>query len=235
VEGLVATVRRRSKDPFVACAAVSALAGRDGWGAPEAVSWSLETAGMADAPRHRPLAQAAAWAAFDGVVAGKAMDFGPVQMATAREDAAAIAGPLLMAIGMQGGAARTSLLADLGDVTEDGRAALVRVAAVVAQKTDGLVLEAHEKTLVELRKVETSAQLGEAEREEAESWSLGLDAEDEFERFMRWLICGVSDLPMAGEVADVRAVDVPKRIPVMTMRSLTPYRERIPPGSDDGL
>ena len=234
VKGLVEAVRRRSRDPLVACAAVSALAGRDGWGAAEAVSGALETAGMADAPRYRPLAQAAAWAAFDGVVAGRRMACTPVQMATAREEVAVVAGPLLMATGMQGGAARARLLAELGDLIEDGRAALVRVAAVVAERIDGLALREHEKTLAKLRKSEPAPQLTEAERADAESWSLGLDANDEFEQFMRWLVSKVFDLPMKDEVEDVRALDLPERIPVLTMRSLTPYREQTPSGSDDG-
>lgn len=109
-------------------AAVSALAARDGTGIAELILESLEALGMDGAPRHRPRAQAAAWAVFDRAVAGKAMVLDSTPVGMARDDAGGTAGPLLMAIGMLGGPVRDRLVEELGAACGAKRAELVRVA-----------------------------------------------------------------------------------------------------------
>lgn len=58
-----------------------------------------------------------------------------------------------------------------------------------------------------------------------ETWSRKLDFETGFQRFTAWIAGQVLQLPTAGSVENIRAFDLPDRIIVMTMRSMSPYRE----------
>ena len=71
VERLCEVAEERSPDPFVACAAISALADHDGERIPKVIFAALEGPGLEASPPHRPRAQAAAWAILHRVAVGK--------------------------------------------------------------------------------------------------------------------------------------------------------------------
>ena len=64
-------------DPFVACAALSALAEQDDFRVVPALLSALQGPGLDRSPAHRPRAQAAAWALFDRAVSGQSDMFIP--------------------------------------------------------------------------------------------------------------------------------------------------------------
>jgi hypothetical protein len=72
-------------------------------------------------------------------------------------------------------------------------------------------------------------------RAAAEAWSQALDVGSGFERYIGWIVELAFKLPLNGEVGNIRAYVLPKRIGVMTMRSLTPYSEEDGGGVDDGV
>jgi hypothetical protein len=55
-----------------------------------------------------------------------------------------------------------------------------------------------------------------------------------FERFIAWIVDAAFKLPLNGEVGYIRAFDLPERIGLVTMRSLSPYREEDGGRVDDG-
>lgn len=229
IDELLAFAAGRSADPFVAAAALLALAKKDDARITPALLTSLDAPGLRDSPIHRPAAQAGAWALFDRANNGKVNDLGSA-MAFAVSDGPNVAGPLLMAAGMLTGSGRTTLLALLERNGHQDRAALVRLAAVASRRADGLALDERGQLLCRL--AEDGPALSDDERSLLEGWSLGLDLDDGFEPYAAWIANKAFDLPLAGDVVDVRAFDLPDTIPVMTMRSMSPYREELP--TDDG-
>ena len=110
----------------------------------------------------------------------------------------------------------------------------MRTAAIVADSAEGLSLDDREQVLLRLARGETSDSLSPEDLSAVETWSLGLDVRTGFERFVGWMVEIAFKLPLSGEVGDIRAYDLPERIGVMTMRSLTPYREENGTRVDDG-
>ncbi len=229
IDELLAFAAGRLIDPFVAPAALLALAKKDDARITPALLASLDAPGLRDSPGHRPTAQAGAWALFDRANDGKIDDLGSaIEFAT--NDAPSIAGPLLMAAGMLVGPGRTTLLAQLERNGHQHRATLVRLIAIASGRADGLDLDERERLLSRLN--EDGPALSNDERSLLENWSMGLDLDDGFGPYAAWIAHKAFDLPLADDMVDVRAFDLPDTIPVMTMRSLTPYREELPP--DDG-
>lgn len=74
--------------------------------------------------------------------------------------------------------------------------------------------------------------LSDDERSLLEDWGKGLNLDGGFDPYAAWIANKAFDLPLSDDVVYVRAFDLPDTIPVMTMRSLSPYREELPP--DDG-
>ncbi|MBB2961960.1 hypothetical protein [Methylobacterium sp. R2-1] len=66
-----------------------------------------------------------------------------------------------------------------------------------------------------------------------EKWSQALDVDSGFERFTAWVADAAFGLPLSEEIDGIRAFDLPERIGVMTLRSMSPYREE-EAGLDDG-
>ena len=151
-------------------------------------------------------------------------------MAFAASDGPTVAGPLLMAAGMLTGPGRNALLAQLERNGHQDRAVLVRLIAIASGRADGLDLDERERLLSRL--AGDGPGLSDDERSLLEDWSKGLDLDGGFEPYAAWIANKALDLPLAGGVVDVRAFDLPDTISVMTMRSMSPYREELPP--DDG-
>lgn len=229
IDELLAFAAGRSADPFVAAAALLALAEKDDVRITPALLASLDAPGLRHSPAHRPTAQAGAWALFDRANDGKIEDLGSAR-AFATSDGPTVAGPLLMAAGMLTGSGRTTLLGQLERNGHHDRAALVRLTAVASGRAEGIELDERERLLSRL--AGNGPALSDDERSLLEDWSEGLDLDSGFEPYAAWVASKAFDLPLADDLVDVRAFDLPDTIPVLTMRSMSPYREELPP--DDG-
>lgn len=234
IYALLETAQAGGPDPFVGCAALSALAGRDDPRIAPALLSALASPGLDRSPTHRPLAQAAAWAIFDRAISDRTDVLVPEAVEVAKRAAALIAGPILAAFAVHAGDEREALLKHFKAVGQLDREALMRTAAIVADRVEGLSLDDREKVLLRLACGETPNSLSSEDLSAAETWSLGLDVRSGFERFVGWMVEIAFKLPLRGAVGDIRAYDLPERIGVMTMRSFTPYREEDGVGVDDG-
>ena len=232
-ENLLRVAEEGSPDPFVACSAISALACRDDSRVWRVVVAALESPGLGGASQYRPRAQAAAWAVFDRIAAAKLVEFSAEAMRIACEDRPAIAGPLLMSVGICGGRKRETLLDDLIQADLSKRIELLRVTAVASGTATDLSLKGYESALARMQAGVSERQLSPEERTELEQWSRSLDPEHDVEYFTIWIANSVFKLPVSKEISNLRAFDLPRRIGVITMSSLTLASEEVA-GADDG-
>ena len=230
VGALVDAAREESPDPFVGCFAIRAVATRESDGIAELIAELLDSAGLAETPQVRPKAQAAAQAVYFRVVAEQPIRIDEATTRMATEDRAAIAGPLLMAAGISGGQARAAVLDRLEQNGSSGRVELVRVAAAAACTTAGLRLSPTEVLLARVAEDQGTQGLSEGERGELEEWSLGLDPTKDVEKCTAWIAHGVFGLPISEDAESPWVLEAPGGIPMVTMRSFGPLREREVPG-----
>ncbi len=235
INALLRAGRAGNPDPFVACAALSALAEQDDSRVVPALLSALQGPGLDRSPAHRPRAQAAAWALFDRAVSGQSDMLIPDVARFAEQDVAPVAGPLLLAFGVHPGEAREALLMRLRALRQHDREALVRTAAIVAYSVAELSLDDREQSLWRLARGEGVDSLTPKHRTTVEAWSRALDIDPGFERFIGWMTELAFKLPLNGEIGNIRAYVLPERIGVMTMRSLTPHREEDGGRVDDGV
>lgn len=230
IDALLKAVDSELPDPFVASSALAALARQDDDRIVPMFQVALESRGLNGATSYRPKAQAAAWALFDRVIDKKLSDLGATAARVAAQDDPAVAGPLLIAFGALGSGERDALLARLRNTDSEQRRTLVRVATIAEDKAGDPSLDERERNLQKLVRGEA---LDAGERAMLEGWSAGLNVESGFERYMAWVANAVFKLPLSDELGAIRAYDLPTRIGVMTMRSMSPYREE-DQGADDG-
>lgn len=235
INALLQTAQRDSADPFVACAALSALAKQDDPRIVPAMLSALASPGLDRSPSHRPRAQAAAWALFDRAVSGRSDMLIPEVARVAEQDDGPVAGPVLLAFGVLAGAVRDALLTRLRASRQHDRGTLVRTTAIAADAVAGMSLNDRELVLLRLARGEALASLSPEHRAAAEAWSRAVVVRSRFGRFIGWIAEIAFELPLNGEVGDIRAYILPERIGVMTMRSLTPHREEDGGRVDDGL
>ncbi|MBC3940635.1 HEAT repeat domain-containing protein [Sphingomonas albertensis] len=229
IDALLAAAGAPSKDPLVPCRALAALACVDDPRVDGALTGALSAPAPRQSPAHRPLAQAAAWAIRDRVIDGKMATLGPAAD-FARTQRGTIAGPLLMSAGLLGGTERKSLLDQLERDGDVERRELVVVAAAAAGRTDGLQIGDRERLIGKVVARGSTAGLDPSSLGELETWSRSLDVGGEFSRYAAWVAHDLLELPLSADLGDVRGPDLPSLLPVMTMRSFTPYREE--PGSN---
>ncbi|MHC2842822.1 nSTAND3 domain-containing NTPase [Bradyrhizobium diazoefficiens] len=235
IDALLRAAQADSADPFVACAALSALAARDDPRIVPVLLAALASPGLDRSPSHRPRAQAAAWAFFDRAISGRSDILIPEAAGVAERDVASIAGPLLLVFGIHAGQARERLLTQFRASCQFDRETLVRTAAIAADTVADLSLNDREHVLLRLVRGETLGSLSPEDRAVAEEWSAALDVRSGFGRFIGWIVEMALKLPLNGKVEDIRAYILPERIGVMTMRSLTPHREEDGGRVDDGV
>jgi hypothetical protein len=229
VDALLEAAKAPCRDPLVPCRALAALACADDARVEGVLADALAAPALRQSPAHRPVAQTAAWAILDRVIADKLHTLGRTTE-LARTQPAPIAGPLLLAAGLLEGAERRSLIDLLERDGELDRRDLVVLAAAAAGRTGGLQVGERERLIGELVASGSTADLDASDRGELEAWSLSLDVDGEFSRYAAWLAHDLLDLPLSADVGDIRDPDLPSATPVMTMRSLSRYREE--PGVD---
>jgi HEAT repeat protein len=233
IDALIRAAKIPSTDPFVACAALSALANSDDERVLAVLIDALRSAGLNDSPSFRPRAQAASCAIFGRAMEEKVGSLGALASAVAERDLPTIAGPLLISAGILGGPERKALLERLRNARSDGREALVRAAAIAVDKVEGMTLNDREQILLHLRLGEELEALSIEDRSSIEGWSRGLDTQSGFDRFSAWIAEKEFHLPVSGKLDSIRTLDLPNTIPMLTMRSLSAYGEE-DGGMDDG-
>lgn len=233
VDALINAAQAQEDDPFVACAALAALADLDDERITPTLLTALNSPGLDGTATYRPRAQAAAWAFFDRAIAKKLDALGASVAHVAEHAEPAVAGPLLLGFGALGGDEYHALTERLSGADHKQRLALVRTAAIVVNKADDFTLDMRERNLLRLVHGDSLGALSADEREALETWSRTLDVSPGFERYMAWIAESIFSLPLMHKLGQIRAFDVPDRIGVLTMRSLSPYREE-DSGADEG-
>ncbi|TKB24550.1 hypothetical protein FCL47_17060 [Desulfopila sp. IMCC35006] len=222
---LLQAAQADNPDPFVTYAALTAIAKQDDTRIVPIMLSALSSPGLDQSPSHRPRSQAAAWAIFDRAISGHSDMLTPDATSVAERDEAPIAGPLLIAFGIHPSDARETLLSRLKASHQLDREALVRTAAIVVNNVEGMTLDDREQILLRLISGETVDSLSPGHRTLVESWSEALDVRSGFGRFIAWIVEKFFNLPLDGEIGDIRAYILPERIGVMNLRSLSPFRE----------
>lgn len=225
VDGLLEATNQESSDPVVACEAILALADKNDSRISEAIGSALNSTGLTGAPEYRPLAQAAAWALFDRVVANQLDHLPSDVIQSAVDDPPVTAGPLLMAVGISCGFEKKLLLDQLDSSHLATRAELVRISAIADGTAEGLTLEGCEPLLVKLAEGTRVTELARGERANVEAWSKDLNSNRDVQLFTAWIAKEILDLPLSEEISDPRLLDLPERIGLLTTRSFSSARE----------
>jgi hypothetical protein len=68
-----------------------------------------------------------------------------------------------------------------------------------------------------------------------EAWSQSLKVERDVQGYTSWLVTTAFGLPVKETIENPRRFDLPERIGIFSLRSLTPFREMRGKSPDDGL
>ena len=138
-----------------------------------------------------------------------------------------------MSVAILGGRKRETLLEELRQAGLSKRIEFVRVTAVASATATGLSLKGCEYALARMQSGGPKGQLSPEERAELEQWSRSLNPDHDVEQFTTWIASSIFKLPVSKQVINPRAFDLPMRIGVITIRSMTPASEEVA-GADDG-
>lgn len=209
------------EDPFVACAALSALATQQDERIAACLLAALFSPGLVSAADCRPIAQAAGWAIFDRAVAGLPIAGGMRLVDAVCESSDEIAGPLLMACGLVGGHECNVLLGKLSAPALEDRAELILLILLMT----GYPPTGDSATCqVLLSKHAAGEALDPNEFETLAAWSKSLDTTRGVQRYTAW-IAATFGLPVTEPVEHLRAFWLPERGRHITGRSYSRFRE----------
>lgn len=186
--------------------------------------------------RYRPLSQAGAWGLFDRAVAEKlALDEGQTQalIDAALTMSGSIAAPILCVVGILGGDTRRVLLRELNAAGLQARRELLLVSSAVAGNTEGEIEDPLLTRLAERSENLPPEGSSDAVKDDLSRWSMGLDPSKDVEGTTTWIASAYYKLPVVKPDFDPRKYELPERIGILTMRSLSPDREEYQ-GTDDG-
>jgi hypothetical protein len=236
ISALLATVGdRESRDPFVACETVKAIANQVDARITPALISALVASGIDGQTEYRPLSQAAAWALFFRAQEGK-LELDATQRQVLLDMASTslpqIAGPVLMAVGVLGGKARLDLLRVLEAGGHYDRRELLVVTSVMAGEIPQGVTDSVAKKLA-ARGITSSGDGIASGADGLSAWSAALDPSKDVQGTTAWIASFVYQLPVMNSKFDPRDYKLPERIGLMTLRSLTPDREEFEQ-MDDG-
>lgn len=233
VNALLEAAESPSDDPFVACACLSAISKRHDTRIVSVLLKALASKGLKGARQYRPLAQAAAWALFDRAQVSK-LNAEDVDLTAATSDVRpSIAAPALLATACASARTREAVLRKLRSDNFVYRIELLCAASAVlrnrllegATECDrDLAAFASGSTLHELR------DHGKA----LENWSRSLKNDRDVQGYTSWLVKTQLGLLVTESIENPRKFDLPERIGVFSLRSLTPARERVGREPDDG-
>lgn len=233
---LAAVADANCKDSFVACEALKAVAIQDDARVTEALVASLRVPGIGGSMRYRPLSQAGAWGLFDRALAEK-LELGKMHTQELIDAAltmyGSIAAPVLCVTGILGGDARRMLLRELDVSGLQARRELLLVASAVAGNAAGEIEDPLLTKLAERGENLPPEGSSDAVEDDLSRWSMGFDSSKDVAGTTAWIASAYYKLPVAQPDFDPREYELPKRIGVLTMRSLSPDREEYE-GEDDG-
>jgi hypothetical protein len=213
---------------------VSAIADKDDPRITGVLLNSLGAQGLKGSRQYRPLAQAAAWALFDRAVAEK-LNGEDLDLTFATLDPRpSIAAPALLATACASARNSQTVLAKLEAENLPYRVELLRAAAATLRETLLGAVRDHDRSLASLASGSTLEQLGE-QGKALEAWSRSLETKRDVQGYTSWLVKGAFGLPVNEVIEYPRQFDLPKRIGILTTRSLTPARETGGTSPDDGL
>jgi HEAT repeat protein len=233
LDAMVSAVGAQNKDPFARCAAVSALADKDDPRITPLLVRFLTSRGLRSSPEQRPLAQAAAWALVDRAIWGKLRLAEKDVLRSIEDRNSAIAAPVLIAVASANTRLAEELTSALLTHGFPHRADLLFTAAALFH---GVVLkgaEKHHETIASVYPREGLTPI-DPQFPELSAWSLSLDNDRDVQGYTAWLLSAGLRLPVRNAMSDPRAFDLPKRIGVFSLRSLTPARELDDRPVDDG-
>jgi hypothetical protein len=234
LDAVMAAAVAANADPFVPCACLSAIAKKDDPRITAVLLNSLAVQGLKGSREHRPLAQAGGWALFDRALAGK-LDGEGIDLTFATLDSnPAIAAPALLATSYASARNSQNVLAKLEAENLPYRVELLCAAAATLRETLLEGATERDRSLASLASGKTLQELGEP-GEALKAWSQSLEVERDVQGYTSWLVKTALRLPVKEAIEDPRKFDLPERIGVFTMRSLSPARETGRTSPDDGL
>ncbi|HRF06809.1 hypothetical protein [Accumulibacter sp.] len=233
---LAAAADGNCEDPFVACEALKAVVTQDDTRVSEALFISLQAPGIGGSIRYRPLSQAGAWGLVDRASVNKLeLDIEQTKelIHAALTMPGSIAAPALCAIAILGGETRRIALCELDMGAPKARRELLLVASAVVGNAAG---EIEDPLLVKLaERGENLPPDGSSDvvDHDLSTWSMELDPSTDVAGTTAWLASKHYVLPVAQPDFEPRKYELPNRVEVLTMRSLSPDREEYE-GNDDG-
>jgi hypothetical protein len=227
------------EDPFVTCSIFDALSKQNDGRVDTLLAKSLSLPGLSGSATYNPVSQAAAWALFDRSVNDKLTldeEISEFIYNAILETSELVAGPLLMVVGLSEDEEllRTTAIAlsgysdisyiellylsvsftdsnvdgELAQLSNNSRQPLVRIIEILRAQTG------------DFKKIALMLQ----EDEGVMDWCQKLDPNRGVEGVIAWMLNSQFALPII-ENYDPRTFKLPDQIPLMTMRSLTPFLE----------
>jgi len=229
----IATLLRacRSADPFVQCAVLGALSTRPDDRIPEALRAGIAAPGLKEDPDYRVIAQAAIWAYFERAIANLPLEPDDVTLLENVGQTAPpwLAGLALAALGICANSASDAYYERLIANGQKARADLIALVSLYAEHPVG----SHPQSAIIRARIAAIAE--DADTPPAPAlleWYAGLTGTD-VENQAAWLTATILKIPPSVGAVDPRVYRIPDVIPIMTMYSMTPYREE-EQGRDEG-
>jgi hypothetical protein len=220
-----------SPDPFVHCAALRALATRPDDRIPSALRAGIAAPGLKDHLDFRVVAQAATWAYFDRAAAGLPLEPDDITLLEELGETGPpwLAGFALAALGVSANSASGAYHARLAANGQHARADLIALASIYAEHPVG----SHVQSALVSARLEVVAEDADRPPDPAIlEWYATLAGPD-VENLTAWLTALALQLPPSAGAQDPHVYRIPEVIPIMTMYSMTPYREE-EQGRDEG-
>lgn len=233
VDALLEAAESPNEDPFVACACLSAISKRHDMRISSVLLKALASKGLKGARQYRPLAQAAGWALFDRALMGK-LDAEDVDLTTATLDVRpSIAAPALLAAACASARTFETVLRRLKSDNLVYRIELLCAASAALRKR---LLEGATECDRDLAVLASGGTLHELRDhgKALEKWSRSLKNDRDVQGYTSWLVKRQFDLLVTESIENPRKFDLPERIGILSLRSLTPARERFGREPDDG-
>jgi hypothetical protein len=189
---------------------------------------------LRSSPEHRPLAQAAAWALFDRALSGKLKLAEEDVLRSSEDRDAAVSAPVLMAVGAADINITEKLISALLDRGLPYRVELLLTVVAMFHGVAMSGAEEHHTFLASLYPIDEVKQT-DVKFTKLSEWTLSLDSNRDVQGYTAWLVSTGLRLPVRSTMSDPRAFDLPQRIGIFSLRSLTPARELADRSVDEGL
>ncbi|MEH2469208.1 hypothetical protein V1281_001538 [Nitrobacteraceae bacterium AZCC 2161] len=225
---VVAAADSENRDPYVAAHAMFALKDKDN---PRVVSLCRDAIEASHERGPTVQAHAAAWVLFDRAAAGLLKEY-PVSTDLLAGLDMAVAGPLLMAIGICGGETRDTAALGLVALGDTDRSKLIVTGSAAARSLPEGVTDLIDLKLASRPVDKDDEPLTTEDELDISQHLKALRADCAIDRYRMWLLCIAFGFPLPEAVQNIRDFKVPDRsMRVLTMRSMS--RDREEPWDED--